>query len=1214
MSRAARKDDRTWASHPVRAAAIRVLAFVIPLVVSMLVGLAVSRTVAPPESLGGWVLWWALVLGASTAGLYGADRLARRLLPLATLMRLSMLFPDHAPSRIKVARRVAGSRAIVAEVQRHGHAGVAGDRQQAAETILALVGALGDYDSRTRGHSERTQLFVTLLADELKLSKEDKGRLMWAALVHDIGKLKVPHEVLNKPGRPSMEEWEVLQSHPHQGAVICEPLKQWLGEWWYAIEQHHERYDGGGYPRGLAGAEISYGARIVSVADSYEVMTASRPYKKPMPALAAREELTRNAGTQFDPDVVRAFLNISLGRMHRAAGPLAWLFQVLAVRPGPIGSQILGGVVSAAGATAAVVGLQLGATADDTPVRPERPAAANPVERPTPTTDAPSPRRDAPTQTPQPPRRPTADVLPVAVPPSAEPSAAPSAAPTRDATAEPPAPPAPERGGNRAPQSAPLSRVTDEDGGGLAVDLLAEASDADGDALTVTSLSAASHGTVVDRGDGRIRYTPERDFHGTEGFVYTVVDGQGGESEGRLTVVVRPTPDAPSATPDTAWTIEDSGGVTLALLDNDTDADGDVLSVASVTGARNGSVTAGSGGVWSYRPGRDFAGVEQLTYRVVDPSGLRDTGTVTVTVVEVNDPPTARDDTLAVDEDAASTAVDVLANDSSAPDTGETLGLVAGSLGVPAHGTATSGTGPQAGTVLYTPDPDYQGFDSFTYEVEDGRGGRAAATVFVAVATVNDPPVANADAATLDEDTVAVVDVLANDGTGPDAGETLTIAAGSVTTPANGTAVIGTGVNADRVVYTPNPNFAGPDSFDYDVSDGNGGFDTATVTVTVREVNDPPQAVADTQTILEDDPTVTVAVLVNDTDADADTLSLVPGSVTGATLGRRRGGDRPGRREDPLHAGAGPERPGRDHLRRLGRTRRHRHRDAHGRHHPCQRRAGRGSGRPLGHHRGGPVHPRGGRGGAEQRQRHRRRPHHRHLVGQLDGRDHRSGRLDQLSADPADDGDGPLRGLGRHRPPDPWDAHDHRHRGTAGDIRPLPRGAPEQLHPGRRVDHATRPDHAHHRHRRRRQRWSDDRVGRHEAGRDGPEEVPRVGLPGPERHAAERPRDPGPVDLARGQGERGPRLRRLGLRLPRRDLQPAHIDGGHPHRQLEHHHDLGAAHRDGRQRPEHAGAGRAHRPGQDGVQPQGRVAAARRRHGLQPEPDPVTLRTEPGAW
>ena len=93
-----------------------------------------------------------------------------------------------------------------------------------------------------------------MLADELQLKNEDKGKLMWAALVHDIGKLQGPDEVLNKPATPTEEEWHVLQSHPRQGANICEPLREWLGDWWLAIEQHHEKFDGSGYPHGLAGA------------------------------------------------------------------------------------------------------------------------------------------------------------------------------------------------------------------------------------------------------------------------------------------------------------------------------------------------------------------------------------------------------------------------------------------------------------------------------------------------------------------------------------------------------------------------------------------------------------------------------------------------------------------------------------------------------------------------------------------------------------------------------------------------------------------------------------------------------------------------------------------------------------------------------------------------------------------------------------------------
>ena len=286
--------------------------------------------------------------------------------------------------------------------------------------------------------------------------------------------------------------------------------------------------------------------------------------------------------------MVRAFLNICLGRMHRAAGPLAWLFQVLAVRPGPIGSQILGGVVSAAGATAAVVGLQLGATADDTPARPERPAAANPVERPTPTTDAPSPRREAPSQTPQAPRRPTADVLPVAVPPSAAPKKKARRPPgTRPPSRRPS--PAPERGGNRAPQSAPLSRVTDEDGGGLAVDVLVRRGRR-GDALSVTSPPVAStaRSSIAATAD---LHMPERDFHGTDGFVYTVVDGQGGESEGRLTV---PSGPCRARRGDSRHRLDRRGrdGRRARRWRTTTSTSTATTSAAPVTGARHGSVAA----------------------------------------------------------------------------------------------------------------------------------------------------------------------------------------------------------------------------------------------------------------------------------------------------------------------------------------------------------------------------------------------------------------------------------------------------------------------------------------------------------------------------------------------------------------------------------------------------------------------------------------------
>ena len=167
----------------------------------MAAGAAVSVALPAPRTFGGVATQWVVVLTVSTVVALLVDRLTRRLLPLATLLKLSMLFPDKAPSRFKVARKVAGTKALAAELENARRAGVHGDRQQAAETILSLVGMLGDYDSRTRGHSERTQLFVTMLADEMKLKADDRDKLVWAALVHDIGKLQVPHRGAQQAGQ-----------------------------------------------------------------------------------------------------------------------------------------------------------------------------------------------------------------------------------------------------------------------------------------------------------------------------------------------------------------------------------------------------------------------------------------------------------------------------------------------------------------------------------------------------------------------------------------------------------------------------------------------------------------------------------------------------------------------------------------------------------------------------------------------------------------------------------------------------------------------------------------------------------------------------------------------------------------------------------------------------------------------------------------------------
>ena len=154
---------------------------------------------------------------------------------------------------------------------------------------------------------------------------DERDRLRWASLLHDIGKLEVGAKILNKDGPLSSDEWTVMHQHPEIGARVTAPLQEWLGEWIHAVDQHHENYDGTGYPHGLSADEISIGARIVAVADAFEVMTALRSYKRPMDAAAARQELARCSGAQFDPVVVRVFLNLSLGRIAWLVGPIAWL-------------------------------------------------------------------------------------------------------------------------------------------------------------------------------------------------------------------------------------------------------------------------------------------------------------------------------------------------------------------------------------------------------------------------------------------------------------------------------------------------------------------------------------------------------------------------------------------------------------------------------------------------------------------------------------------------------------------------------------------------------------------------------------------------------------------------------------------------------------------------------------------------------------------------
>ena len=388
-------------------------------------------------------------------------------------------------------------------------------------------------------------------------------------------------------------------------------------------------------------------------------------------------------------------------------------------------------------------------------------------------------------------------------------------------------------------------------------------SDVDGDTLTVTGTTDPSNGSIVDHGDGTVTYTPDLNFHGTDTFAYTISDGNGGTDTATVTVTVLDVNDPPVADDDTGTTDEDTP-VTIDVLSNDSDVDGDSLSVTGTTDPSNGSIVDHGDGTVTYTPDPNFHGIDSFTYTISDGNGGTDTATVTITVDPVNDDPDAVNDSDTTPEDTPVT-IPVLDNDSDVD--GDTL-TVTGTTD-PSNGSIVDHGD---GTVTYTPDLNFHGTDTFTYTISDGNGGTDTATVTVTVLDVNDPPVADDDTGTTDEDTPVTVPVLGNDS---DIDGTLDPASVTVTTnPANGAA----SDNPDgTITYTPDLNFHGTDTFEYQVCDDDGACDIATVTITVDPVNDGPDAVDDADTTDEDTP-VTILVLDNDTDVDGDTLT-----VTGTT-------------------------------------------------------------------------------------------------------------------------------------------------------------------------------------------------------------------------------------------------------------------------------------------------------------------------------------------
>ena len=304
---------------------------------------------------------------------------------------------------------------------------------------------------------------------------------------------------------------------------------------------------------------------------------------------------------------------------------------------------------------------------------------------------------------------------------------------------------------NEAPQASDDQFTVDADSTDNTLDVLANDSDADGDSLTITSVSQPAEGQTAVSGS-QVIYTPQPEFIGSDSFTYTIEDGFGGQATATVTVAVQSNNQPPVAGDLSAETLADQP-VDIDVLAEASDPDGDELSIAAFEQPNNGTVTQ-SGDVLRYQPDDQFVGNDSFTFTVADGRGGQATATVTISVQPVNAAPVAGDLSA---ETLRNRPVDIaVLSEASDPD-GDDLSIA--SFSQPGNGTVT-----QSGDVLrYQPSSEFVGSDSFTFTVSDGRGGEATGSVVVDVAFTNSPPVANPDGATTAAGEPVTVNVLAND-------------------------------------------------------------------------------------------------------------------------------------------------------------------------------------------------------------------------------------------------------------------------------------------------------------------------------------------------------------------------------------------------------------------------------------------------------------------
>jgi len=183
------------------------------------------------------------------------------------------------------------------------------------DAITALAMALLERDRYTGEHSDAVVQLATSVCSQFGLAPEEIEDVRTAALLHDIGKVAIPDQILHKPGKLDAAEWQTMREHPAIGERILRAIPG-LGRVARIVRHEHERWDGGGYPDGIAGTEIPIGSRVILACDAYHAMTSTRPYRSAMTHAEAISELVRNGGSQFDPDVTEQLIGCLFGRLQ----------------------------------------------------------------------------------------------------------------------------------------------------------------------------------------------------------------------------------------------------------------------------------------------------------------------------------------------------------------------------------------------------------------------------------------------------------------------------------------------------------------------------------------------------------------------------------------------------------------------------------------------------------------------------------------------------------------------------------------------------------------------------------------------------------------------------------------------------------------------------------------------------------------------------------